>query len=372
MWPREMAWGEVPVQITAGSHTNHCGGMAGHGAAEEMTMQDAARAQSSPLKARKVLGVRAENSGGQKRRRPEWGGSTPPCSANASAGGVARPGAARAPEACDHAKRPRARGPAPAWGSGAAGAEPSMCTAAGWFGLAPTTIDPAMHDLAPYEAAAASLVISDKAFRRLRWAVSQMAGHRRSQGGPPPERLQAEPFAQAVPAVQLVELLREGWGGVLMTSVQARQLRDILASDSANEPRTVDPDAHYALCCRVVDWWNLPLSYSIQEDMLDGGATAAVEAYTIGRRLPPLPECKSLVAEMAEQSASVERQLAKCAKPAPWSWNVTPGPPLRQLGLGEASAALESAVHGTRVGGIGSVSEHGTEMPLSQGSDMEM
>lgn len=328
-------------------------------------------AQSYPLKERKVLGVvLAENSGGQKRRRPEWGSGTLPCSPNASAGNLQRSGAAGAPEACAHAKRPR--GPAPAWGSNAACAEPSMCAGgAGWFGQTPPPmIDPATHDLAPYEAAAASLVISDKAFRRLRWAVGQMAGHHRSQGGTTPQRLHVEPFAQVVPAVQLVELLREGWGGVLMTSAQARQLRDILATGSANEPRAVDPDVHYALCCRVVDWWNLPLSYSIQGNILDDGATAAVEAYTIERRLPPLPEGKSLVAEMAEHSASVERQLAKCAKPAPWSWNATPGPPLRQLGLGEASAALESAVHG-RVGELGPASEDETE-PLSQGSDMEM
>lgn len=364
MWSGGMGWGG------AGLHGD---------AVEEAAMAEAAivsNTQSYPLKERKVLGVvlQAENSGLQKRRRPEWGSnsSTPLRSPNVSPGvGLQRPGAARAPELCGHAKRPR--GPAPAWGSDAACAEPSMCAGgAGWFAQAPTTmIDPATHDLAPYEAAAASLVISDKAFRRLRWAVGQMSGHHRSQGGTTPQRLHVEPFAQAVPAVQLVELLREGWGGVLMTSAQARQLRDILASGSANEPRAVDPDVHYALCCRVVDWWNLPLSYRIQGTILDDGAMAAVEAYTIGRRLPPLPECKSLVAEMAEQSASVERQLAKCSQPVPWSWNATPGPPLRQLGLGEASAALEAAVHG-RIGGIGPASEDGTEMPLSQGSDMEM
>lgn len=354
MWPGEMAWGGAIPR-----------------AAEDMAMQDASlvsNPHACPLKERKVLRVRAENNGGQKRRRPEWGSGAPACPGQSGVGGPQRLPA----EACEHAKRPRARGPAPAWGSGATGVETSMCAGGvGWFGHAPTTIDPAAHDLAPYEAAAAGLVISDKAFRRLRWAVGQMAGHHRSQGGTTPQRLHVEPFAQAVPAVKLVELLREGWGGVLMTSAQARQLRDILSSDSANEPRAVDPDVHYALCCRVVDWWNLPLSYNFQGNMLDDGATAAVEAYTIGRRLPPLPECKSLVAEMAEQSASVERQLAKGAKPAPWSWTATPGPPLRQLGLGEASAALESAVHG-RVGTMASLSEDGAEMPLSQGSDMEM
>lgn len=347
MWHSGLqAWGEV-----------------GYGSADEMSLADTAITQSHRRKERKVLGVRVDNSAGLKRRQPEWGATTPPCSTGATAA---------APEACEHAKRPRARGPAPAWGSGAGAAEASMCDGgAGWFAQVPTTIDPAMHDLASYEAVAASLVINDKAFRRLRWAVDQMAGHHRSQGGPPPDRLHPEPFAQAVPAVQLVELLREGWGGVLMTSAQALQLRNILAFDSANEPRPVDPDVHYALCCRVVDWWNLPLSYSVQGNVLDGGATAAVEAYTVGRRLPPVPECKALVAEMAEQSASVERQLARCARPVPWSWSATPGPPLRQLGLGEASAALESS-RGWSRNATQASSEDGAEMPLSQGSDMEI
>ena len=347
------------------------------GGLEETQREPMDTAHSLPLKARRVLGLRADNGtesqkapfawdagGGQKRRRPEWGSSTPPCS------GVATER--------DREKRPRGRGSHSCGGAsafsasgqlyGRASPSPVNCTGggAGWFAQAPTMIDPATHDLAPYEAAAAGLVICDKAFRRLRWAVSQMAGHHRSH---PPIQMAGTPARQHVPAVQLVELLREGWGGVLMTSAQARQLRDILAVDSANEPREVDPDVHYALCCRVVDWWNLPLSYSIQGNLLDGGAAAAVEAYTIGRRLPPRPECKSLVAEMAEHSASVERQLAKCAQPAPWSWNATPGVPVRQLGLGEASAALDSSVHG-RVGEIGAVSEDSTDMPLSQGSDM--
>eukprot|EP01046_Picozoa_sp_COSAG06_P049985 COSAG06_NODE_7810_length_2366_cov_1.901191_1_plen_347_part_00 len=336
-------------------------------------------AQSHPLKARKALRVRVDNSaGGMKRRRPD--GATTPCGASAPA----CPPHAAPGTSCEPAKRARDAqqfGGAPAWGG--ATAEPSPCSGgAGWFAQAAPTLDPNALDLAPYEAAAAGLVIRDKAFWRLRWAVGQMAGHHRSQGSaPPPERPHTEPFAQAVPAVQLVELLREGWGGVLMTASQARQLRDILASDSANEPRPVDPDVHYALCCRVVDWWNLPLSYTAHTNLSpDNGAAAAVEAYSFGRRLPPLPESRSLVAEMAEQSASVERQLAKCAKPAPWSWGAAPGPPLRQLGLGEASAALESAAQrraeATAAASAAVASEEesgaGAEMQMSQGSDMEM
>jgi hypothetical protein len=292
--------------------------------------------------ARKALRVRVDNTGGAKRRRDSM-----PAAATTSPFGAG---------SCDCGGD---KEPAPA----------------------PPTLDPNSLDLAPYEAAAVSLVIRDKAFWRLRWAVGQMAGHHRSQGIDPQLQLtqQLGGYCQAVPAAQLVDLLREGWGGVLMTASQARQLQDVLAFDGASEPRPVDADVHYALCCRVVDWWNLPLSYTVQRLTPDSGATAAVEAYTVGRRLPPSPEAKSLVAEMAEQSACVERQLAKGARPAPWSWSTAPHATLlRQLGLSEASAALESAAQAAAVSRVATASSSNSgdaedqPMVMSQGSDMEM
>ena len=95
-------------------------------------------------------------------------------------------------------------------------------------------------------------------------------------------------------------------------------------------------DIHYVLCCRVVDWWNLPLSYTAA----DPGAAAAVEAYSQGRHLPPQPEGKALVAEMAEHSACVERQLGSQGRLGASGWGWQPVAPLRQLGLSEAAAAL--------------------------------
>lgn len=340
--------------------------------------------------ARKALRMRVDNNGAKRRRDNNMtaGAPSPFGAGSCDCGGMPEP----EPEP---AKRQRVLGAAPAWGGGSGGGSGggahSPCSSGGglggWFAPADSScdgmLDPSALNLAPYEAAAASLVIRDKVFWRLRWAVGQMAGHHRSQGGDQQQLLsqQLGGYSPAVPAAQLVDLLREGWGGVLMTASQARQLQEVLAFDGASEPRPVDTDVHYALCCRVVDWWNLPLSYTECHGQLDSGATAAVEAYTVGRRLPASPETKALVAEMAEQSASVERQLAKGAQPAPWSWNAAPpAPPLRQLGLGEASAALESAaqaaclsqVAASSSGGDGGGTDEEHPMVMWQGSDMEM
>ena len=69
----------------------------------------------------------------------------------------------------------------------------------------------------------------------------------------------------------MLELLRDGFGDVLLTASQARQLRDILGSRTGAGTtavfevgmfeRAVEPDLEYILCCRVVDWWNLGLSF---------------------------------------------------------------------------------------------------------------
>ena len=229
-----------------------------------------------------------------------------------------------------------AKRPCGSWGGTAAAAvpcpqAPPPCTAVG-AAFSATQFRPGSptRDLGAYEAAAAGLVISDKGFQRLRWALGRMwdgggAGGCGGEGGERfPGRGLAQGFASAETSCsveQVVELLRDGWGGVLMTALQARQLREVLSHDvGSSTPVAVDPDLDYVLCCRVVDWWNLSLSYPAYES----GAAAAIDAYSLGRALPTLPMmqagvspdlAKGMVAEMVEHSAAVERRLSGVTKP---------------------------------------------------------
>eukprot|EP01049_Picozoa_sp_SAG25_P000014 SAG25_NODE_1_length_41698_cov_149.842015_14_plen_290_part_00 len=83
----------------------------------------------------------------------------------------------------------------------------------------------------------------------------------------------------------------------------------------------VEPDLDFVLCCRVVDWWNLHLSYPADRDG-DGGLNPAVHAYGQGRQLPGCdhlqahgtPSAWAMVAEMVEHSATVERRCARSSR----------------------------------------------------------
>ena len=160
-------------------------------------------------------------------------------------------------------------------------------------------------DLAAFETVAAGLVITDKAFKRLRWTLGRLV----SRGRGDQIDLQDHSSATEGRVERVVELLREGWGGVLMTALQARQLRDVVSVDSAGLLAPVESDLDYVLCCRVVDWWNLRLSYPSD----DSSASAAVDAYSVGRQPPTYPDAKCMVAEMVEHSAAVERRLSGVA-----------------------------------------------------------
>eukprot|EP01047_Picozoa_sp_COSAG01_P088185 COSAG01_NODE_20631_length_944_cov_0.680473_1_plen_141_part_10 len=78
-------------------------------------------------------------------------------------------------------------------------------------------------NLGAYEAVASSLVMGDKAFRRLRWALGRMvawcphlADGGKGGGGAAAE--QAAGGASMARTERVVEMLREGWGGVLISA----------------------------------------------------------------------------------------------------------------------------------------------------------